>query len=220
MQTSIRSSPNAPWSSASSWNSRRSSWNSLGRAPSLKRQKCQSGERRSLLSGDGQSSSDEGDVGECGGGGGLSEGDDASLARTDSLGQRPRHRRMESLETRSSFDLPPDTLQVPYMHRSASIHSARPPNFFSNGKNSPSAATTQLSLDEHHSDDDNGDDEGNLVRKATLDLLQLFSVSYSRFITNSIQFTVIRSQETGIQYFLLPTKLTYWFNNLMWSSIF
>uniref|UniRef100_A0A8C2AMZ6 Voltage-dependent T-type calcium channel subunit alpha n=1 Tax=Cyprinus carpio TaxID=7962 RepID=A0A8C2AMZ6_CYPCA len=150
--SSARSSPNAPWSSASSWNSRRSSWNSLGRAPSLKRQKRQSGERRSLLSGDGQSSSDEGDVGESG----------------DSLGQRPRHRRMESLETRSSFDLPPDTLQVPYMHRSASIHSARPPNFLSNGKSSPSAATTQLSLDEHHSEDDNADDEGNLSRKARL----------------------------------------------------
>ncbi|XP_050979976.1 voltage-dependent T-type calcium channel subunit alpha-1G isoform X10 [Labeo rohita] len=166
--SSARSSPNAPWSSASSWNSRRSSWNSLGRAPSLKRQKRQSGERRSLLSGDGQSSSDEEDAGESGGGGGMSEGDDASLARTDSLGQRPRHRRMESLETRSSFDLPPDTLQVPYVHRSASIHSARPPNFLSNGKSSPSAATTQLSLDEHHSEDDNADDEGNLSRKARL----------------------------------------------------
>uniref|UniRef100_A0A672PQL6 Voltage-dependent T-type calcium channel subunit alpha n=1 Tax=Sinocyclocheilus grahami TaxID=75366 RepID=A0A672PQL6_SINGR len=148
--------------------SRRSSWNSLGRAPSLKRQKHQSGERRSLLSGDGHSSSDEGDAGESAGGGDMSEGDDASLARTDSLGQMPRHRRMESLETRSSFDLPPDTLQVPYMHRSASIHSARPPNFLSNGKSSPSAATTQLSLDEHHSEDDNADDEGNLSRKARL----------------------------------------------------
>ncbi|XP_051770006.1 voltage-dependent T-type calcium channel subunit alpha-1G isoform X10 [Ctenopharyngodon idella] len=166
--SSARSSPNAPWSSTSSWNSRRSSWNSLGRAPSLKRQKRQSGERRSLLSGDGQSSSDEGEGVESGGGGGMSEGDDASLARTDSLGQRPRHRRMESLETRSSFDLPPDTLQVPYVHRSASIHSARPPNFLSNGKSSPSAATTQLSLDDHHSEDDNADDEGNLSRKARL----------------------------------------------------
>uniref|UniRef100_A0A8C1TTS3 Voltage-dependent T-type calcium channel subunit alpha n=1 Tax=Cyprinus carpio TaxID=7962 RepID=A0A8C1TTS3_CYPCA len=166
--SSARSSPNAPWSSASSWNSRRSSWNSLGQVPSLKRQKRQSGEWRSLLSGDGHSSSDEGDAGESAGGGGMSEGDDASLARTDSLGQRPRHRRMESLETRSSFDLPPDTLQVPYMHRSASIHSARPPNFLSNGKSSPSAATTQLSLDEHHSEDDNADDEGNLSRMARL----------------------------------------------------
>lgn len=172
LQSSARSSPNAPLSSASSWNSRRSSWNSLGRAPSLKRQKHQSGERRSLLSGDGQSSSDEGDAGESMGG--MSEGDDASLARTDSLGQRPQHRRMESLETRSSFDLHPDTLQVPYPHRSGSIHSARPPNFLSNGKTSPSAATTQLSLDEHHSEDDNADEEGNLVRKSTLDLLLLF----------------------------------------------
>ncbi|XP_052467533.1 voltage-dependent T-type calcium channel subunit alpha-1G isoform X7 [Carassius gibelio] len=166
--SSVRSSPNAPWSSASSWNSRRSSWNSLGQVPSLKRQKRQSGERRSLLSGDDQSSSDEGDAGESAGGGGMSEGDDASLARTDSLSQRPRHRRMESLETRSSFDLPPDTLQVPYMYRSASIHSTRPPNFLSNGKSSPSAATTQLSLDEHQSEDDNADDEGNLSRIARL----------------------------------------------------
>uniref|UniRef100_A0A8B9KTV6 Calcium channel, voltage-dependent, T type, alpha 1G subunit n=1 Tax=Astyanax mexicanus TaxID=7994 RepID=A0A8B9KTV6_ASTMX len=117
-ESSARSSPHAPWSSGSSWNSRRSSWNSLGRAPSLKRQKHQSGERRSLLSGDGQSSSDE-DGGRVGGG--ASEGDDASLSRTDSFGQRPRHRRMESLETRSSFDLPPDALQVPYLHLSILI---------------------------------------------------------------------------------------------------
>lgn len=41
------------------------------------------------------------------------EDDDASLARTDSMStcQRgPRHRRMESVETRSSMDLNPDTL--------------------------------------------------------------------------------------------------------------
>lgn len=39
--------------------------------------------------------------------------DDASLARTDSMSQSqrgPRHRRMESVETRSSMDLPPDAL--------------------------------------------------------------------------------------------------------------
>uniref|UniRef100_A0A4W5NXD5 Calcium channel, voltage-dependent, T type, alpha 1G subunit n=1 Tax=Hucho hucho TaxID=62062 RepID=A0A4W5NXD5_9TELE len=54
--TSARStSPYAPWSSASGWTSRRSSWNSVGHAPSLKRTKCQSGERRSLLSGEGGS---------------------------------------------------------------------------------------------------------------------------------------------------------------------
>ncbi|MCJ8738531.1 hypothetical protein PDJAM_G00036850 [Pangasius djambal] len=166
--SSVRSSPHAPWSSSSSWNSRRSSWNSLGRAPSLKRQKRQSGERRSLLSGDGHSSSDEDGAGGGSVGGRMLEGDNVSLSRTDSFGQRPRHRRMESLETRSSFDLPPDTLQVPYLHRSASIHSTRPPNLISNGKSSPTGATTQLSLDDHHSEDDNADEEGNLSRRARL----------------------------------------------------
>uniref|UniRef100_A0A3P8Z7V2 Voltage-dependent T-type calcium channel subunit alpha n=1 Tax=Esox lucius TaxID=8010 RepID=A0A3P8Z7V2_ESOLU len=73
---------NVPWSSTSGWTSRRSSWNSLGRAPSLKRPKRQSGERRSLLSGEGGSSSED----EEGGGGGTSEGDDASLSRPASLG--------------------------------------------------------------------------------------------------------------------------------------
>lgn len=41
------------------------------------------------------------------------EDDDASLARTDSMSQSergPRHRRMESVETRSSVDPPPDAL--------------------------------------------------------------------------------------------------------------
>ncbi|XP_060795871.1 voltage-dependent T-type calcium channel subunit alpha-1G [Neoarius graeffei] len=166
--SSVLSSPHAPWSSSSSWNSRRSSWNSLGRAPSLKRQKRQSGERRSLLSGDGHSSSDEDGAGGDSRGGRMLEGDNVSLSRTDSFGQRPRHRRMESLETRSSFDLPPDTLQVPYLHRSASIHSTRPPNLISNGKSSPTGATTQLSLDDHHSEDDNADEEGNLSRRARL----------------------------------------------------
>ncbi|KAJ8399753.1 hypothetical protein AAFF_G00408580 [Aldrovandia affinis] len=168
--SSARSSPYAPWSTASSWNSRRSSWNSLGRAPSLKRQKRQSGERRSLLSGDGQSSSDED-----GGGGGASEGDDGSLSRTDSL-HHQRHRRMESLETKSSFELPPDTLQVPsYLYRSASMHSTRPPNLGSaehqdcNGKSSPTTAMpSQLSLEDTHSEYDNTDEEVNMSRRARL----------------------------------------------------
>lgn len=57
-QPSVRSSPHSPWSAASSWTSRRSSRNSLGRAPSLKR-RSPSGERRSLLSGEGRESQDE-----------------------------------------------------------------------------------------------------------------------------------------------------------------
>uniref|UniRef100_A0A4W5NSF4 Calcium channel, voltage-dependent, T type, alpha 1G subunit n=1 Tax=Hucho hucho TaxID=62062 RepID=A0A4W5NSF4_9TELE len=101
--TSARStSPYAPWSSASGWTSRRSSWNSVGHAPSLKRTKCQSGERRSLLSGEGGSSSEDDE----GGGRGTSEGDDVSLCRTKSMSQsQHRHRRMESVETRGSIDL-------------------------------------------------------------------------------------------------------------------
>ncbi|KAF3853181.1 hypothetical protein F7725_013869 [Dissostichus mawsoni] len=101
------------------WTSRRSSWNSLSRAPSLKKKQQQSGERRSLLSGEGGSSSEEGEGGGGGGEeeeveeeeGGLMEEDNASLVRTDSMSQKaPRHRRMESLETRSSMELPPDVL--------------------------------------------------------------------------------------------------------------
>ncbi|KAM9336088.1 voltage-dependent T-type calcium channel subunit alpha-1G [Symphorus nematophorus] len=179
--TSARSaSPHAPWSSGSGWTSRRSSWNSLGRAPSLKRQKRQSGERRSLLSGEGGSSSDDGEGGGEGGGG-LMEDDDASLARTDSMSQSqrgPRHRRMGSVETRSSMDLPPDALlQVPYLHRSASMHSSRPPSLGHlrppehsdcNGKGSPSAlGPTHVSL-EDNTEDENAEEEVNLGRFARL----------------------------------------------------
>lgn len=83
----------------------------MGRAPSLKRQKHQSGEWQSLLSGEGGSSS-EGEGGEEGAGG-LMEDDSASLSRTDSMSQServPQHHRMESMETQSSMDLPPDAL--------------------------------------------------------------------------------------------------------------
>ncbi|CAK6974288.1 voltage-dependent T-type calcium channel subunit alpha-1G [Scomber scombrus] len=175
--TSARSaSPYAPWSSGSGRTSRRSSWNSVSRAPSLKRQKQQSGERRSLLSGEGGSSSEDGE----GGGEELMEEDDASLARTDSMSQSqrgPRHRRMESVETRSSMDLPPDALlQVPYLYRSASMHSSRPPSLSHlrppehsdcNGKGSPSVGPTHVSL-EDNTEDENVEEEANLSRFARL----------------------------------------------------
>ncbi|XP_071401108.1 voltage-dependent T-type calcium channel subunit alpha-1H-like, partial [Centroberyx affinis] len=65
-----RRSPLPPRGSGSSWGSRRSSWNSLGRAPSLKRRDT-SGERESLLSGEGGEEEDDGgeDEGEAGVGG-------------------------------------------------------------------------------------------------------------------------------------------------------
>ncbi|XP_054860127.1 voltage-dependent T-type calcium channel subunit alpha-1G isoform X6 [Amphiprion ocellaris] len=179
--TSARSSsPYAPWNSGSGWTSRRSSWNSLGRVPSHKRQKRQSGERRSLLSGEGGSSSDDGEGGGEGGDG-LMEEDDASLARTDSMSQSqrgPRHRRMESVETRSSMDLPPDALlQVPYLHRSASMHSSRPPSLGHlrppehsdcDGKGSSSVlGPTHISLEEN-TEDETAEEEVNLGRVARL----------------------------------------------------
>uniref|UniRef100_A0A8C6US49 Voltage-dependent T-type calcium channel subunit alpha-1H n=1 Tax=Neogobius melanostomus TaxID=47308 RepID=A0A8C6US49_9GOBI len=53
-----RHSPALPRGTGSSWGSRRSSWNSLGRAPSLKRRDT-SGERESLLSGEGGGDEEE-----------------------------------------------------------------------------------------------------------------------------------------------------------------
>ncbi|XP_037133198.1 voltage-dependent T-type calcium channel subunit alpha-1G isoform X8 [Syngnathus acus] len=163
-------SPYAPRSTGSGRNSRRSSWNSLGRAPSLKRQKRQSAERRSLLSQEGGSSSEEG---------GLMEEDGASLARTDSMSRSQRqtyHRRMESVETRSSVDLPPDALlQVPYLYRSASMHSSRPPlagtfrpgeRSDCNGKGTPSLLG-QVSLEEN-TEEENAEEDVHLGRLARL----------------------------------------------------
>lgn len=63
-----RRSPLLPRGSGSSWGSRRSSWNSLGRAPSLKRRDT-SGERESLLSGEGGEEEDGGGGDGVGGGG-------------------------------------------------------------------------------------------------------------------------------------------------------
>ncbi|XP_064414921.1 voltage-dependent T-type calcium channel subunit alpha-1H [Latimeria chalumnae] len=96
--SSIRSSPCVPWSTNSNWGSRRSSWNSLGRASSLKR-KNQSGERESLLSGEGKGSSEEDDL------------DDGKSSKTGSI-SGSLHHRAESLDTKGSLDLP-ELLQVP-----------------------------------------------------------------------------------------------------------
>ncbi|XP_043353209.1 voltage-dependent T-type calcium channel subunit alpha-1G isoform X2 [Dermochelys coriacea] len=146
--SSIQSSPHSPWSAASSWNSRRSSWNSLGRAPSLKR-RSQSGERKSLLSGNGKESSEEGE-----------SSDEERSSRTGSVnGSLPQH--MASLETKGSFDLQ-DTLQVPSLYRTSSMHSsqtAASEHQDCNGKTSSGVLLHQL-----HLDDDDGDDEGNLSK--------------------------------------------------------
>ncbi|XP_060754243.1 voltage-dependent T-type calcium channel subunit alpha-1H [Neoarius graeffei] len=76
-------------SMSSLWGSRRSSWNSLGHAPSLKR-RCQSGEHESLLSGEDRDSFED------------DQSDEEQSSRTGSLS------RVSHLE---SFDLP-ELLQV------------------------------------------------------------------------------------------------------------
>ncbi|NXJ60845.1 CAC1H protein, partial [Rostratula benghalensis] len=101
--SSLRSSPCANWGTSSNWGSRRSSWNSLGRAPSLKK-KNQSGERESLLSGEGKGSTD----------------DDSDDAKSSTVSRPSLHRRAESLDCRSSLDLP-ELLQLPTLRHSLSV---------------------------------------------------------------------------------------------------
>ncbi|XP_032284470.1 voltage-dependent T-type calcium channel subunit alpha-1G isoform X23 [Phoca vitulina] len=145
---STRSSPHSPWSAASSWASRRSSRNSLGHAPSLKR-RSPSGERRSLLSGEGRESQDEEE---------SSEEERASPAGSD-------RRRGGSLEreAKNSFDLP-DTLRVPALHRTASGHSSASEHQDCNGKSASGRLARALRPDDPPLDGDDGDDEGNLSR--------------------------------------------------------
>ncbi|CAO2644882.1 Voltage-dependent T-type calcium channel subunit alpha-1G [Lemmus lemmus] len=145
---SARSSPHSPWSAASSWTSRRSSRNSLGRAPSLKR-RSPSGERRSLLSGEGQESQDEEE---------SSEEDRASPAGSDH-----RHRGSLDREAKSSFDLP-DTLQVPGLHRTASGRSSASEHQDCNGKSASGRLARALRPDDPPLDGDDDDDEGNLSK--------------------------------------------------------
>uniref|UniRef100_A0A452R209 Voltage-dependent T-type calcium channel subunit alpha n=1 Tax=Ursus americanus TaxID=9643 RepID=A0A452R209_URSAM len=143
---SARSSPHSPWSAASSWTSRRSSRNSLGRAPSLKR-RSPSGERRSLLSGEGRESQDEDE---------SSEEERASPAGSD---RRPGG--SLEREAKNSFDLP-DTLQVPALHRTASGRSSASEHQDCNGKSASGRLARVLRPDDPPLDGDDGDDEGNL----------------------------------------------------------
>nr|KAF6455028.1 calcium voltage-gated channel subunit alpha1 G [Rousettus aegyptiacus] len=145
---SARSSPHSPWSAASSWTSRRSSRNSLGRASSLKR-RSPSGERRSLLSGEGQESQDEEESSE--------------EERASPVGSDRRHGGSLEREAKSSFDLP-DTLQVPGLHHTASGRSSASEHQDCNGKSTPGHLARSLRPDDPPLDGDDGDDEGNLSK--------------------------------------------------------
>ncbi|KFQ02565.1 Voltage-dependent T-type calcium channel subunit alpha-1G, partial [Leptosomus discolor] len=125
-----------------------------GRAPSLKR-RGQSGERRSLLSGEGKESSEEGE-----------SSDEEHSSRAGSFNGSLPHR-MESLETKGSFDLQ-DTLQVPSLYRTSSMHSSRTSTSDHqdcNGKTSPGLLLHQLHLDDPRQDCDDCDDEGNMSKR-------------------------------------------------------
>lgn len=119
-QSSLRSSPCAHWGPNSARSSRRSSWNSLGRAPSLKR-RSQCGERESLLSGEGKGSTDE-------------EAEDGRPGAGASPGTCPPPlRRAESLDHRSTLDLRPPrpaALLPPKFHDCNGQVLALPSEFF------------------------------------------------------------------------------------------
>ncbi|XP_014649086.1 PREDICTED: voltage-dependent T-type calcium channel subunit alpha-1H [Ceratotherium simum simum] len=134
--SSLRSSPCAQWGPNSAWSSRRSSWNSLGHAPSLKR-RGQCGERESLLSGEGKGSTDD-------------EAEDGRPGTVASPGAHatPLHR-TESLDHRSTLDLRPPrpaTLLPPKLHDCNGQVLALPSEFF-------------LRIDSHKEDPSEFDDD-------------------------------------------------------------
>uniref|UniRef100_UPI00398E85C5 voltage-dependent T-type calcium channel subunit alpha-1H n=1 Tax=Pristiophorus japonicus TaxID=55135 RepID=UPI00398E85C5 len=145
--SSIRSSPCAPWSTSSNWGSRRSSWHSLGRAPSLKR-KNQSSERESLLSGKGHESCDEDD-----------ESEDAKSSKAGSGWSL--HHRAESLDIKGSFDLP-ELLQVPVLRHPVTLNpmSMTPCDYQDcNGKTLHIPNEVFLRMDNHKDDPNDYEDE-------------------------------------------------------------
>ena len=150
-QSSLRSSPCAHWGPNSAWSSRRSSWNSLGRAPSLKR-RSQCGERESLLSGEGKGSTDE-------------EAEDGRPGAGASPGTRTVPlRRAESLDHRSTLDLRPPrpaALLPSKFHDCNGQVLALPSEFF-------------LRIDSHKEDSAEYDDDVENVSGAVLHTSLLF----------------------------------------------
>ncbi|NWR24703.1 CAC1H protein, partial [Emberiza fucata] len=151
--SSLRSSPCANWATSSNWGSRRSSWNSLGRAPSLKK-KSQSGERESLLSGEGKGSTD----------------DDSDDAKSGSPSRLSPPRRAESLDRRGSQELLPELLRVPSVRQLGPGPAALLPAEF-RGCNGKMGAELFLRVDGHKEDaldyeDDVEDSYCYRIRKA------------------------------------------------------
>ncbi|KAM4663220.1 voltage-dependent T-type calcium channel subunit alpha-1G [Discoglossus pictus] len=144
--SSARNSPHSSWGAVCSWNSRRSSWNSIGRASSLKRH-VQSGEHKSLLSADGKESSE-----------GETSDEEVSSRNGSSCN------RMELVGKKDGQDLH-DTLHVPYSFGIQNRHSLPGEYKDCNGKSSPSTAFPQLHLDDPKLDYSNNiDDDVNMSK--------------------------------------------------------
>ncbi|KAJ7306000.1 hypothetical protein JRQ81_010366 [Phrynocephalus forsythii] len=158
--SSLRSSPGTHWggsggsgSGSNNWGSRRASWNSLGRAPSLKK-KSQCGERESLLSGEGKGSTD----------------DEAEEGKLSAVSRTPLHRRADSLDYRGAGELP-ELLQVPGIQHPLSLGPPLPADYRDcNGKMLHVPNEFYLHVDGHKEDlldlEDEDDSYCYRIRKA------------------------------------------------------
>ncbi|PIO33774.1 hypothetical protein AB205_0035480, partial [Aquarana catesbeiana] len=139
---SARNSPHSSWGAVCSWNSRRSSWNSIGRAPSIKRH-VQSGEHKSLLSADGKESS-EGET-------------------SDEEGPSRKGSSCSVMELVGKRD-PLDTLHIPYTFGLPNKHSLPVDYQGCNGKSILPTSSPQHHIEETKVDySSNLDDDANMV---------------------------------------------------------
>ncbi|XP_075034031.1 voltage-dependent T-type calcium channel subunit alpha-1G isoform X1 [Mixophyes fleayi] len=144
---SARNSPHSSWGAVCSWNSRRSSWNSIGRASSIKRN-VQSSEHKSLLSADGKESSE-----------GETSDEEVSSRKGSSCNVAELVGKREAL----------DTLHVPYTYALQSKHNLPVDYQGCNGKPILPCVSPQ-----HHHDDskidysNNIDDDANMSKSERL----------------------------------------------------
>lgn len=144
---STRNSPHSSWGAVCSWNSRRSSWNSIGRAPSIKRH-VQSGEHKSLLSADGKESS-EGET-------------------SDEEGPSRKGSSCSVMELVGKRD-PLDTLHIPYTFGLPNKHSLPVDYQGCNGKSILPTSSPQHHIEETKVDySSNLDDDANMSKTERL----------------------------------------------------
>ncbi|XP_075701680.1 voltage-dependent T-type calcium channel subunit alpha-1G isoform X7 [Rhinoderma darwinii] len=144
--SSARNSTHSSWGAVCSWNSRRSSWNSIGRASSIKRH-VQSGEHKSLLSADGKESSE-----------GETSDEEISIRKGSSCNV------MELVGKREAVD----TLHVPYTYALQNKPSIPVDYQGCNGKTMLPNVTPQPHHEEpkldYSNNIDDDDDDGNMSK--------------------------------------------------------